>query len=81
MIYLETSLHYHSTSCAVDQFYQRFRAANTKLLHVYRRLRSGVPQFTQDFYEVQQAPEEIEALQKQVRIHITLSLHADYLFV
>ena len=39
---------------------------NAKLLHVYRRLRSAVPQFTQDFYELRQDSEEIEALQKQV---------------
>jgi hypothetical protein len=50
--------------------YERFSQENAKPLHVYRRLRAGVPQFAQDFYELRHEPEELEALQKQVRGHI-----------
>jgi endonuclease III-like uncharacterized protein len=57
-------------SYTFDQLYRRFQAQNEKFLHVYRRLRSGIPQFAQDFYKLQQSSEEFKALQKQVSTHI-----------
>lgn len=57
-----------SAVCGTARYlYTRFLHENRKQLKVYRALRKGVPQFSTDFLEFQNEPEELETFAKLVK--------------
>ncbi|KAF8153904.1 hypothetical protein B0H34DRAFT_809548 [Crassisporium funariophilum] len=56
---------------------QQFIKENRQQLKVYKALCAAIPQFAQDFFEFQEAPEELEGLAKQLNEAVTSARGAD----